>query len=100
MNKITQWDLVVSAILDNGGWMKAYSLKGKHTKMGICGSEADKRMIEIFEKGGDTAEYTLEGAKLTIERSFEGKYRIYRIASFTPRAVNPYAAQHEYYQTH
>ena len=87
MKRLTQRELVALYIASKEGeFVYSYQLKsapfitvGKENLH--IGSEGDRRALELFEPDQTTAEITVRGVQMTLERDLEGKYRKYRLVT-------------------
>ena len=84
MCKLTQRDLCVLYLFENGGWVRAVELRGKPYKDKFLGSESDRRMIEVMVDVKKCGFYEVGEVKYAIEESSEGKFKTYRARNLTP----------------
>ena len=62
---MTQKELIIKYLKSQEDWVYGYTLAGKNTPLGFIGSQADRRLRELAEKG-------------EVERRISGKFVQYR----------------------
>lgn len=72
MKNLTECQKILLVLKDNGGWVKGCTIGGKRYKGFFIGSEAKRRLLELYEAG-------------KVYREYEKGFVIYRYRKGAPK---------------